>query len=91
MRWRQRAFLFILMLVASLAAAILSNILMEPRATLATEALLQPAPTQQIGNYDYFGKSITPQEAAQLVSEKGLNPQDPVSYQRIGAVQITEQ
>ncbi|AFZ18767.1 hypothetical protein [Allocoleopsis franciscana] len=91
MRWRQRAFLFILMLVASLAAVVLSNILMEPRATLATEALLLPAPTQQIGNYDYFGKSITPQEAAQLVSQKGLNPQEPASYQRIGAVQITDQ
>ncbi|MBD0361469.1 MAG: hypothetical protein ICV55_01555, partial [Coleofasciculus sp. C3-bin4] len=63
----------------------------KPKAILATEAYLQPAPTQQIGNYDYFGESLTPKNAAQLVSQKGLNPQDPVSYQRIGAVYITQQ
>lgn len=91
MHWRQRIFLFILILIASLAAVVLSNSLLQPQATLATEAILQPAPTQQIGNYDYFGQSLTPQEAAQLVSQKGLNPKDPVSYQQIGAVQITEQ
>lgn len=90
MRWRQRLFLFILILVASLAAVVLSNSLVKPRATLATEAILQPAPTQQLGDYDYFGKSLTPKEAAQLVSQKGLNPADPVSYQRIGAVEITQ-
>ena len=91
MRWRQKLFLFILIVVASLAAVILSNVLVKPRATLATEAILQPASTQQLGNYDYFGKSLTPQEAAQLVSQKGLNPADPVSYQRIGAIEITQQ
>ncbi|GAB4183466.1 MAG: hypothetical protein Fur006_20390 [Coleofasciculaceae cyanobacterium] len=91
MRWRQKLFLFILIVVASLAAVVLSNILVKPRATLATEAILQPAPTQQLGNYDYFGKSLTPQEAAQLVSQKGLNPADPVSYQRIGAIEITQE
>lgn len=58
---------------------------------MATEALLQPAPTQPVGNYDYFGQLLTPQEAAQLVRNKGLNPGDPVSYQRIGAVHITQQ
>jgi Na+-transporting methylmalonyl-CoA/oxaloacetate decarboxylase gamma subunit len=91
MRWRQRLFLFILIVVASLVAVVLSNIWVKPRATLATEAILQPAPTQQLGNYDYFGKSLTPQEAAQLVSQKGLNPADPVSYQRIGAIEITQE
>jgi hypothetical protein len=91
MRWRQRLFLFILIVVASLVAVVLSNIWVKPRATLATEAILQPAPTQELGNYDYFGKSLTPQEAAQLVSQKGLNPADPVSYQRIGAIEITQE
>ena len=42
MRWRQKLFLFILIVVASLAAVILSNVLVKPRATLATEAILQP-------------------------------------------------
>ncbi|HEY9613944.1 hypothetical protein [Allocoleopsis sp.] len=91
MHWRQRIFLFILIVISSLAAVVLSNILLQPQVTLATEAILQPAPKQQLGNYDYFGESLTPQQAAQLVQDKGLNPQDPVSYQRIGAVQITEQ
>ncbi len=91
MRWRQRVFLFVLILATSLVAVVLSNILMKPRATLATDALLQPAPTQPLGYYDYFGQLLTPQQAAQLVSSKGLNSSDPVSYQRIGAVQITQQ
>lgn len=91
MRWRQRVFLFVLILAASLVAVLLSNILMKPSATLATDALLQPAPTQPLGYYDYFGQLLTPQAAAQLVSSKGLNSNDPVSYQRIGAVQITQQ
>lgn len=91
MRWRQRVFLFVLILATSLVAVVLSNILMKPRATLATDALLQPAPTQPLGYYDYFGQLLTPQAAAQLVSSKGLNSSDPVSYQRIGAVEITQQ
>jgi len=51
------------MLVASFVAAVLSTSLMPLKATLATEALLQPAPTQPIGHYDYFGELLTPQEA----------------------------
>ncbi|MEW6492216.1 MAG: hypothetical protein AB1589_06835 [Cyanobacteriota bacterium] len=91
MRWHQRRLLFVLILVASLVAILLSNLLMKPQASLATDPYLQPAPTQQIGNYDYFGKSLIPQEAAQLVSQQGLSPSDPVSYQRIGAVKITQE
>jgi hypothetical protein len=91
MRWIQRVLLFVVIFVASLAALVLSHFVFKPKVTLATETYLQPAPTQQIGNYDYFGESLTPEQAAQLVSQKGLNPQDPVSYQRIGAVHITQQ
>ncbi|MDZ8264552.1 hypothetical protein [Nostoc sp. ChiQUE01b] len=32
--------------------------------------LLQPAPTQPLGYYDYFGKLLSPQEASQLVVNK---------------------
>ncbi|MCC5617028.1 hypothetical protein LC605_18475 [Nostoc sp. CHAB 5836] len=53
--------------------------------------LLQPAPTQPLGYYDYFGKLLSPQEASQVVVNKGLNPNDPISYQRVGAVKITKE
>ncbi|MEH2045430.1 hypothetical protein [Nostoc sp.] len=53
--------------------------------------LLQPAPTQPLGYYDYFGKFLSPQEASQLVVNKGLNPNNPISYQRVGAVKITKE
>ncbi len=53
-------------------------------------ALLQPAPLQSQDYYDYFGKSLNAQEAAVLVSAKGLNPNDPTSYQKIGAVHVTK-
>ncbi|MCC5602680.1 hypothetical protein [Nostoc favosum] len=53
--------------------------------------LLQPAPTQPLGYYDYFGKLLSPQEALQVVVNKGLNPNDPISYQRVGAVKITKE
>ncbi|MGD1909461.1 MAG: hypothetical protein ACFB2X_00930 [Rivularia sp. (in: cyanobacteria)] len=53
--------------------------------------LLQPAPTQPVGYYDYFGKLLSPRIAAQLVREEGLDSQDPISYQRVGAVEITQE
>ncbi|MEH2028061.1 di-heme oxidoredictase family protein [Nostoc sp.] len=53
--------------------------------------LLQPAPTQPLGYYDYFGKLLSPQEAAAVVVNKGLNSNDPISYQRVGAVKITQE
>lgn len=53
--------------------------------------LLQPAPTQPLGYYDYFGKLLSPQEASQLVVNKGFDPKNPISYQRIGAVKITKE
>ena len=90
MRWHQKVSVFVLILVTSLVAVLLSNILMEPKA-IATEALLQPAPAQPLGYYDYFGKLLNPQEANELVRQQGLDPADPVSYQRLGAVQITQQ
>ncbi|MCC5639978.1 hypothetical protein LC593_29950 [Nostoc sp. CHAB 5844] len=57
----------------------------------ARSELLQPAPTQPIGYYDHFGKLLSPQEASILVVSKGLDPNDPISYQRIGMVHITKE
>ena len=88
MRWRQKVSMFVLLLTASLVAVLVSNSLMQPKA-MATVALLQPAPTQPLGYYDYFGKLLSPQEANELVRNQGLDPADPVSYQRLGAVEIT--
>ncbi|MUH00799.1 hypothetical protein F7734_54445 [Scytonema sp. UIC 10036] len=51
---------------------------------------MQPAPTQPIGYYDYFGKLLSPQQAAELVAQQGLNPNHPTSYQQVGAVEITQ-
>lgn len=57
---------------------------------MASVALLQPAPTQPVGYYDYFGKLLTPEQAAQLVRTQGLDDSDPISYQRVGAVEISQ-
>ncbi|MBD2306809.1 hypothetical protein H6G17_14990 [Chroococcidiopsis sp. FACHB-1243] len=91
MRWQKRFSLFGLLLVVSLTAVLLSTNLLAPKLTLATEALLQPAPTQPLGYYDYFGKLLTPQAAQKLVRQKGLDPNAPGAFERIGAVQITQQ
>lgn len=90
MRHRRTIFLFFFSLLVSFLALLLSNLLMKPSASIATSPLLAPAPTQPIGSYDYFGRSLTAQEAASLVSKKGLNPNSATSYARIGAVKITQ-
>lgn len=56
----------------------------------SADPYLQPAPTQPVGYYDYFGKLLSPAEARSLVASIGLNPDDPTAYPRIGAVEITE-
>jgi hypothetical protein len=58
--------------------------------TASPEPLLQTAPTQPLGAYDYFGKLLTPAEARQLVEQAGLNPEQPEDYLRVGAIEITE-
>jgi hypothetical protein len=90
MRWQKRFSLFGLLLAASLIAVLLSTSLLSPK-LIATEALLQPAPTQPLGYYDYFGKLLSGREAEQLVRQKGIDPASPGAYERIGAVQITPQ
>lgn len=87
--------LLVFIFIVSFFGMILSDSLFKSQPALIQAAspkgsILQPAPTQPIGYYDYFGKLLSPQEAAQLVISKGLDPKDPISYQKIGAVQITE-
>jgi hypothetical protein len=91
MRYRRTIFLFFISLLVSFLAFFISNLLLQPNASIATSPLLAPAPLQAIGSYDYFGRSLTAQEAADLVRQKGLDPNNSTSYARIGAVKITQQ
>ena len=89
MRRRRKATLFVLILVASLFAILISTNLFSPQ-VIASVALLQPVPTQKSDYYDYFGKTLTQQEADELVRQQGLDPKAFGSYERIGAVHVTQ-
>ena len=89
MRRRRKAALFVLILVASLFAILISTNLFSPQ-VIASVALLQPVPTQKSDYYDYFGKTLTQQEADELVRQQGLDPKAFGSYERIGAVHVTQ-
>lgn len=91
MRCRRLVILFCLFLLTSVGAFVLENELFTSSRVLAVESLLAPAQTQPIGFYDYFGELLSPQAAAELVSAEGLNPQNPNSYLKIGAVEITQE
>jgi hypothetical protein len=88
---KTKIFLLICVFLISVFGILLSNWLMTSQTAFAKIDLLQPAPTQPLGYYDYFGKLLSPQEASQLVANKGLNPNNPISYQRVGAVKITKE
>lgn len=91
MRWHRQVSVFALILVITLVAVLISDSFVTPQATLAHESLLQPAPQQPLGYYDYFGKLLTQQEADKIVRKQGIDPRSPGAYQRIGAVQITQE
>ncbi|MEH1853519.1 MAG: hypothetical protein V7L11_18040 [Nostoc sp.] len=88
---KTKIFLLICVFIISVFAILLSNWLTTSQTVFAKIDLLQPAPTQPLGYYDYFGKLLSPQEASQLVANKRLDPNDPISYQRVGAVKITQE
>ncbi|MEH2064268.1 MAG: hypothetical protein V7K50_18725 [Nostoc sp.] len=91
---KTKIFLLICIFLISVFGILLSNWLMTSQTAFANFGkvdLLQPAPTQPLGYYDYFGKLLSPQEAAQVVVNKGLDSNDTISYQRVGAVKITQE
>ncbi|MEO1376951.1 MAG: di-heme oxidoredictase family protein [Cyanobacteria bacterium J06635_10] len=93
---KARIFFLIFAFIVAFAGILLSNSLMGNQPAFATFPknrlrFLQPAPTQPVGYYDYFGKLLSPRIAAQLVRKEGLDPQDPISYQKVGAVEITQE
>ena len=89
---RQRRHLVFLgiVVVCSLMGWLASVGLTDVPIARATSPLLATPPKQPLGSYDYFGKVLSPDEAATLVQTKGLNPHDPKSYLKIGAVHITQ-
>jgi hypothetical protein len=92
---RRLVFLCLLILLSVTSWLLSSGLIFAPiaRATspLAKSPLLAPAPKQPLGSYDYFGQVLSPAQAADLVQQKGLNPNDPKSYLKIGAVKITQE
>lgn len=90
MRRFRKVFLVCLIGLFCFVGILLSNIFTHSK-VLAISQLLAPAPKQLLGAYDYFGQLLSPQKAARLVHKQGLDPNDPVSYQKIGAVEITQQ
>jgi hypothetical protein len=89
-RQRRRLAYFGLTLLFSLMGWLSAIGLFQPPIVHATSALLAPAPKQALGSYDYFGKVLSAPEAAALVQKQGLDSSDPQSYQKIGAVHITQ-
>lgn len=53
-------------------------------------ALFQPAPTRELNTYDYFGKTVSEDDARQMVVDEGLDPDDENSYLHIGLVHYTQ-
>lgn len=90
MSWHRQFIVFILILVSSLVAVLVSDGFIATQTTLANSSLLQPAPQQPLGDYDYFGKLLTQQEVDKLVRKRGIDPKSPGAAGRIGAVQITQ-
>ncbi|MBH8555514.1 hypothetical protein I8751_24850 [Nostocaceae cyanobacterium CENA357] len=89
--FKTKIVLLICVFIISIFGILLSNWLMTSQMAFARVNFLQPAPSQPLGYYDYFGKLLNPQEAAALVEQRGFDSNDPISYQRIGAVKITQE
>ncbi|MFM2432713.1 MAG: hypothetical protein RLZZ511_3927 [Cyanobacteriota bacterium] len=90
---RQRRWFILLSLVIffGIISGLISTGLVQASIAHNRSQLLTAAPKQGLGSYDYFGKVLSPEKAAALVRKKGLDPNDPKSYQKIGAVKITQE
>jgi hypothetical protein len=89
MKFNRYRTLLLSALVACLASNLIAGNLFKTSAALSSESVLQPVPVQPVGDYDYFGKLLTPQQARQLVLQNGLDPLNPNSYLKLGLVHIT--
>ncbi|MBI3546306.1 MAG: hypothetical protein HY081_06895 [Gammaproteobacteria bacterium] len=83
MRMCKRIFILLIMLIAPYTVG-------AGQRTITPEDLLNPAPLQPKGYYDYFGKLMSPLQAYHFVEGKGLDPRLPKSYLRLGLIKITD-
>jgi hypothetical protein len=90
-RQRRRLVFLSLAICFGIISWFLSSGIFQSSIAQATSPLLAPAPKQALGSYDYFGKVLSPSAAATLVQKRGLNPNNPQSYLKIGAVKITQE
>lgn len=88
---KTKILLLVCIFIISTFGVVLSNWLTTNQTARAYSNFLQPAPSQPFDYYDYFGKLLSPQEAAGVVINKGLDTNDPISYQRVGAVKTTKE
>jgi cytochrome c5 len=89
--FKAKLLFLICVFVISFFGVLLSNWLMTSQVAFGQyELVLEPAPSQPLGYYDYFGNLLSLKQAAKLVAEQKLEPSDPTSYQKVGAVQITQ-
>jgi hypothetical protein len=88
---RTKVVFLIFVFIVSFFGILLSNWFTTDQIALAKIDFLQPAPTQPVGYFDYFGQLLSPEQAAELVEQRGLDANNPISYQQVGAVEITEE
>jgi len=82
-----------LLAASALAGCDVPSLLLTPIPTSndpEIRAMLSPAPTLPIGDFDYFGVLKAPDEARAMVVAAGLDPASAASYARIGLIEITE-
>jgi cytochrome c551/c552 len=90
MSWYHRIGLFVVIgMLTIISIPALTDLATAQARSSISDQLLQAPPSQPLNHYDYFGQLLSPQQAAELVRKKNLNPNEPTSYQKIGAVHIT--
>ena len=81
-------------LAGLLVATLSTGMTCPPEAAIddpALYALFEPAPTIELGTYDWFGRSLTESEARQAIVDAGLNPDEETSHMRLGMVHVTQE
>ncbi len=83
-----RMIALVLMTIGSLGASCPAQFVSTDDPALA--ALFEPAPSRELGTYDFFGKSLSEAEARQMVVDADLDPDVEDSFLRLGLVHYTQ-